>query len=76
MNTHMEPVLEVVASIFLLNKPVKNDKRVFILFASVQSQYLKGMQNSQVCCPPWQKTFTKASRTEHLAASQPSNTVF
>lgn len=35
----MEPVLEVVASVFLLRNPVTNHKHVFILFASVLTQY-------------------------------------
>lgn len=47
MNTHVQPVLEVVASVFLLHNPVKNyknDKHVPLFCLLVLTQYSRAIQ--------------------------------
>lgn len=83
VNTHMEPVLEVVASVFLLHNPVKNDKRGFIVCFS-PNPVLKGCNPDRFSVLPGRKrlsprqvgTHFPPSRTENPAALQPSSTGF
>lgn len=80
----MEPVLKVVAGVVLLHNPVKNDKRAFILFASVLTQYSRASIQPGFLSSLAEKGFHQG-KWEHIfdlvghknpAALQPSSTGF